>query len=60
MRDAISFARGGDQSNHHWLYFYLPAEDTENKIHHKKGADDDHRDEVDPLPGITHGVLDLV
>ena len=36
-----------------------PAEDTENQIHNEKGSDDDHRDEVNPLPRIAHRILNL-
>ena len=37
-----------------------PAEHTKNQIHDEEGAEDDHGDEVAELPGVTHGVLDLV
>ena len=36
-----------------------PAEHTKNQIHDEKGTEDNHRDEVEELPGVTHGVLDL-
>ena len=40
-------------------HFYVPAENTKNQVHHKESSDDDHRDEVDPLPGIAHGIFYL-
>lgn len=58
--DAISSQGGATtKSNHHCRHVYVPAENTKNQVHHKEGADDDHRDEVDPLPGITHGIFYL-
>lgn len=58
--DAITKSRGtATKSNHHFRHVYVPAENTENQVHHKEGSNDDHRDEVDPLPGITHSIFYL-
>jgi hypothetical protein len=37
----------------------LPTQDTENKIHHEESSDDDHGDEVRPLPRAPHRVFNL-
>lgn len=38
---------------------YLPTENTENEVHDEEGSNNHHRDEVNPLPGISHRVFDL-
>lgn len=39
--------------------FHLPGQHTENQIHHEESPEDDHRDEIYPLPRTSHRVLDL-
>lgn len=36
-----------------------PRQDTQHQVEHKEGADDDERDEVDPVPHGTQGVVGL-
>ena len=38
---------------------YSPAEHTKNEIHDEKCAEHDHGHEVDELPGVAHGILNL-
>ena len=38
----------------------LSREDTENEVHDEERAEDDHGDEVEPLPSATLGVVDPV
>ena len=35
----------------------LSGEDTEDEVHDEEGAEDDHGDEVEPLPGPALGVV---
>ena len=42
-----------------WWREDSPAKYTENQIHDEEGADNNHRDEVDPLPRIAHRILNL-
>lgn len=36
-----------------------PRQDAQHQVEHKEGADDDERDEVDPVPHGTQGVVSL-
>ena len=38
----------------------LSGEDTEDEVHDEEGAEDDHGDKVEPLPGPALGVVDPV
>ena len=38
---------------------YRPAEDTENQIEHKEGADDDEWDVIDPRERAAKRVISL-
>lgn len=38
---------------------HSPAENTEDQVHDKEGTEDDHGHEVDELPGISLGIVDL-
>ena len=38
----------------------LPAENTKDEVHDEEGPQHHHGDEIAELPGVTHGVLDLI
>ena len=38
---------------------YLPGQNTKNKVHNKEGSENNHRHEIDKLPGIALRVVDL-
>ena len=39
--------------------FFSPAEDAEDKVEHEEAADDDERDEEDPVERAADGVVGL-
>ena len=41
------------------LLCHSPAEDSEDKVEHEEGSDDDEGHEVDPVPGVPNGVVHL-
>ena len=41
------------------MYWYKPAQNSENEIHNKECTKDNHGDEVHELPGAALRVVDL-
>ena len=38
---------------------HSPAQHTENKVHDEEGSEHNHGNEVEKLPCVAHGILDL-
>ena len=41
------------------LWTDLPWQDTQHQVEHEEGADDDERDEVEPVPGVSRYIVGL-
>lgn len=37
----------------------LPWQDTKHQVEHEKGANNDERDEVEPVPVVSHCIISL-
>lgn len=38
---------------------HLPAENTKNQVHNEESTKNHHRYEIEKLPRVSHGVLNL-